>query len=96
MDSEMSGSVWRYLQSAVEGLHYRCQHIQICRLVPLWEIMLIGLRPPAQPLYWGAAPDGRFMLGSDPVDLAACDPTPTAFPSGTANADSAQVPVPGK
>lgn len=36
----------------------------------------------AQPLYWGAAPDGRFMLGSDPIDLAACDPTPTSFPAG--------------
>ena len=46
--------------------------------------MLTGLCLSAQPLYWGAAPDGRFMLGSDPVDLAACDPTPTAFPSGTA------------
>ena len=36
----------------------------------------------AQPLFWGAAPDGRFMLGSDPIDLAACDPTPTSFPAG--------------
>ena len=58
--------------------------------------MLTGRCAPAQPLYWGAAPDGRFMLGSDPVDLAACDPTPTAFPSGTANTYSAQVLVPGK
>ncbi|KAK9832751.1 hypothetical protein WJX81_008373 [Elliptochloris bilobata] len=40
-------------------------------------------RAGAQPLYWGASPDGRFMLGSDPIDLAACDPTPTAFPAGT-------------
>jgi len=40
----------------------------------------------AQPLFWGSAPDGRFMFGSDPVDLAACDPTPTGFPAGAAPA----------
>ena len=56
--------------------------------------MLTGLGLPAQPLYWGAAPDGRFMLGSDPVDLATCDPTPTAFPAGTAEAKNVSVLAP--
>ncbi len=36
----------------------------------------------AQPLHWGASPDGRFMLGTDLVDLKDCNPTATPFPAG--------------
>lgn len=37
----------------------------------------------SQPLYWGATEAGQLMFGSDPEDLLGCDPTATAFPSGT-------------
>ena len=36
----------------------------------------------AEPLFWGATPNGSFMFGSDLVDLAACNPSATAFPAG--------------
>ena len=36
----------------------------------------------AQDLFWGAAPDGRLLFGSDPMDLVCCNPTATPFPAG--------------
>ena len=33
-------------------------------------------------MHWGTTEDGRFMFGSDPVDLTDCNPTATPFPAG--------------
>ena len=33
-------------------------------------------------MHWGTTEDGRFMFGSDPIDLTDCDPTATPFPAG--------------
>lgn len=33
-------------------------------------------------MYWGTTDDGRFMLGSDPIDLTECNPSATPFPAG--------------
>ena len=34
-------------------------------------------------MHWGTTDDGRFIFGSDPIDLAACNPTATPFPAGS-------------
>lgn len=46
---------------------------------------VLAARDPAgaQPLFWGATPDGQLMFGSCLEDLAACNPTATSFPPGT-------------
>ena len=33
-------------------------------------------------MHWGTTEDGRFMFGSDPIDLTDCNPTATPFPAG--------------
>ena len=33
-------------------------------------------------MHWGTTDDGRFMFGSDPIDLSGCNPTATPFPAG--------------
>lgn len=33
-------------------------------------------------MHWGTTGDGRFMFGSDPIDLTECNPTATPFPAG--------------
>ena len=33
-------------------------------------------------MHWGTTDDGRFMFGSDPIDLTECNPTATPFPAG--------------
>ncbi|KAK9828559.1 hypothetical protein WJX72_000752 [[Myrmecia] bisecta] len=40
-------------------------------------------RDGTQPLYWGGSQDGRFMFGTDLVDLMDCNPSATPFPAGT-------------
>ncbi|KAK9918333.1 hypothetical protein WJX75_003254 [Coccomyxa subellipsoidea] len=37
----------------------------------------------SQEMHWGVTDDGRFMFGSEDIDLKDCNPTATPFPSGT-------------
>lgn len=34
-------------------------------------------------LHWGTTDDGRFIFGSDPIDLTECNPSASPFPAGT-------------
>ncbi|BDA46854.1 g11016 [Coccomyxa elongata] len=40
-------------------------------------------RQGAQDMHWGVTDDGRFMFGSEDIDLRECNPTATPFPAGT-------------
>lgn len=33
-------------------------------------------------LHWGTTDDGRFIFGSDPIDLTECNPSASPFPAG--------------
>lgn len=35
-----------------------------------------------QDMQWGVSDDGRFMFGSQDIDLKECNPTATPFPAG--------------
>lgn len=39
-------------------------------------------RQGSQDMHWGVTDDGRFMFGSQDIDLTECNPTATPFPAG--------------
>lgn len=41
----------------------------------------------SQEMHWGVTDDGRFMFGSEDIDLKDCNPTATPFPSGDCSFD---------
>lgn len=49
----------------------------------LQRVMVARDRDGATTLHWGAAPDGRFLLGTCAEDLHGCSPSATLFPAGS-------------
>ncbi len=56
------------------------------------RVLVARDRQGAQDMHWGVTDDGRFMFGSEDIDLRECNPTATPFPAGVVSSSPCMQP----